>query len=311
MDRQLVPHSALHTVSQNLQNWLTYDLADSSIKMYKYSISSYQHFASEKELDIMDAQTMREWRDWMLLTPQEDGTFKSSNTINRMMSAIKRIIKEAQKRKLIDRSIYEEFRDIEGVKIDPDKLKPHARTRIKPEDMRRLCEMPNTATLVGLRDRALLHTLASSGIRASELATLKQSQIEEQEGGYVLKVRGKNEIKPVSAFLSKEAHTSITAWLIARPIECEYIFTSFTGRGEKILLKPITPQAIWNAVQKYASRCELEHIKPHDFRRFVGTILAKEDIRLAQKALRHKRIQTTVDHYVLDELEAGKTDNMY
>lgn len=311
MDQNLIPQNAIITVSQNLQNWLTYGLQNSSIEMYRYSIASYQQFASERRLDIMDAQTLREWRDWMLLTPQNDGTFKSSNTINRMMSAIKRVIKEAQKRKLIDRSIYEDFKDIEGVKIDPDKLKPHARTRIKPEDMRRLCETPDTSRLVGLRDRALLHTLASSGIRASELATLKESQIEEQEGGYILKVRGKNEVKPVSAFLSKEAHKAIQAWLTARSIESEYIFTSFANKGQRELEKHITPQAIWYAVQKYAARCELEHIKPHDFRRFVGTILAKEDIRLAQKALRHKRIQTTVDHYVLDELQAGKTDEIY
>lgn len=311
MDKQLIPQNAIITVSQNLQNWLTYGLQDSSIEMYRYSISSYQRFASEQELDIMDAQTLREWRDWMLLTPQGDGTFKSSNTINRMLSAIKRVIHEAQKRKIIDRSIYEDFKDIEGVKIDPNKLKPHARTRIKPEDMRRLCETPNTSTFIGLRDSALLHTLASSGIRASEIATLKEGQIEEQDGGYVLKVQGKNEVKLVSAFLGKEAYNAIQAWLAARSIQSEYIFTSFANKGQKQLEKHITPQAIWNAVQKYAVRCGLEHIKPHDFRRFLGTILAKEDIRLAQKALRHKRIQTTVDHYVLDELEAGKTDDIY
>ena len=53
------------------------------------------------------------------------------------------------------------------------------------------------------------------------------------------------------------------------------------------------------------------HIKPHDFRRFVGTQLAKSDIRKAQKALGHKRIDTTARHYVLDELEPGLTDNLY
>ena len=122
---------------------------------------------------------------------------------------------------------------------------------------------------------------------------------------------GKNEIKPVNAYLSVEAYAAIQAWLAARPLESPYIFTSFAHRGQQPLPKPLTPQALWDAVRKYAARCGLEHIKPHDFRRFVGTVLAKEDIRLAQKALRHKRIQTTVDHYVLDDLEPGKTDNLY
>ena len=52
-------------------------------------------------------------------------------------------------------------------------------------------------------------------------------------------------------------------------------------------------------------------MKPHDFRRFVGTELAKRDIRQAQKALGHKRIETTARHYVLDELAGGLTDGLY
>ncbi len=43
----------------------------------------------------------------------------------------------------------------------------------------------------------------------------------------------------------------------------------------------------------------------------VGTQLAKRDIRKAQKALGHKRIDTTAQHYVLDELEEGLTDDLY
>jgi hypothetical protein len=43
----------------------------------------------------------------------------------------------------------------------------------------------------------------------------------------------------------------------------------------------------------------------------VGTELAKRDIRQAQKALGHIRIETTAKHYVLDELEVGLTDGLY
>jgi integrase len=69
--------------------------------------------------------------------------------------------------------------------------------------------------------------------------------------------------------------------------------------------------AAWRAVQRAAQRVGLAHVKPHDFRRFVGTELARRDIRLAQKALGHKRIETTARHYVLDELAGGLTDGLY
>jgi len=69
--------------------------------------------------------------------------------------------------------------------------------------------------------------------------------------------------------------------------------------------------AIWQLVRQYATAVGAVQIKPHDFRRFVGTQLARRDIRLAQKALGHKRIDTTATHYVLDELEPGLTDGLY
>jgi len=55
----------------------------------------------------------------------------------------------------------------------------------------------------------------------------------------------------------------------------------------------------------------IDGVKPHDLRRFVGTQLAKGDIRKAQKALGHKRIDTTARHYVLDDIEVGLTDHLY
>ncbi|ETX05547.1 tyrosine-type recombinase/integrase [Candidatus Entotheonella palauensis] len=68
----------------------------------------------------------------------------------------------------------------------------------------------------------------------------------------------------------------------------------------------------WCLVQGYAQQVGLAHVKPHDFRHFVGTELTRRHgIRQAQLALGHKRIETTVQHYVLDELEGGLTDGLY
>ncbi len=94
-------------------------------------------------------------------------------------------------------------------------------------------------------------------------------------------------------------------------IEVEYIFTAFNGRGERLTARPISTVGAWKVVQKYSVAIGLADVKPHDFRRFVGTQLAKEDIRQAQKALGHKRIDTTAAHYVLDELEPNLTDGLY
>ena len=72
----------------------------------------------------------------------------------------------------------------------------------------------------------------------------------------------------------------------------------------------MTTVAVWQTVQQYANQCDLAAIKPHDFRRFVGTQLARANIRQAQQALGHKSIETTARHYDLNELEVGLTDTL-
>jgi integrase len=99
--------------------------------------------------------------------------------------------------------------------------------------------------------------------------------------------------------------------MYARPVPSANIFTSWAGRGDRPNSTPLSEPAAWKLAQRYAAQVGIEHIKPHDFRRFVGTQLAKKDIRKAQKALGHKRIDTTAKHYVLDELEEGLTDDLY
>ena len=126
-----------------------------------------------------------------------------------------------------------------------------------------------------------------------------------------MRVRGKNDTEHRDAPLSREAHALILHWLAVRPVVSDAIFTSFGGRGGRATAAPMSAVSVWRTVQHYADLVGLAHIKPHDFRRFVGTQLAKRDIRKAQKALGHTRIDTTAQHYVLNELEEGLTDDLY
>jgi hypothetical protein len=80
---------------------------------------------------------------------------------------------------------------------------------------------------------------------------------------------------------------------------------------EAATAQPLSTVSAWRAVRKYALQCGLPQIKPHDFRRFVGTELAKRNLRQAQRALGHQRLETTVAHDVLDELQPGRTEGLY
>lgn len=292
----------------DISSILTGQLAKSSIDMYKRDVQAYFDYAEKYHLPWLDAQSLVAWRDALALQSE-----MSPNTINRMIAAVKRIVREMAERKMIERAVNLEFSQVRGVQMKAlkSRLKPHSRTRISPDDMRRLCESPGTTTLVGVRDSALLAVLASSGIRVSEAATLTLEQIVKHSDGYTVKVCGKTDTEYRDAHLSAEAYAKIQHWWASRPTESPYIFTSFPRRSAIPSTDAMSEVAVWKMVQRYAKQCGLEHIKPHDFRRFVGTQLAATDIRDAQKALGHKSIEVTARHYVLDTLKVGLTDNLY
>lgn len=311
MPMDLVPGgdgSSLTTRPALSVDLLAGQLAPGSIAKYRQDWTAYQRWCQGAGAVPLDPASLSQWRAHLA-----SETTHSPHTINRHLAAVKRIVKEGAAQGYIPADVALQFAAVAGVKPGAlrDRLKPGARTRISPADMRRLCDTPNPATMRGLRDRAMLHTLAASGVRIAELAGLQVGHIVERDGGYFLQVLGKGQAEPREAHLTREAHSAILAWLAARPVLSLYVFTSFAGRGNRAQATPITTAGAWQAIRGYALAAGLDHVKPHDFRRFVGTQLAKVDIRKAQTALGHKRIDTTARHYVLDTLEPGTTEGLY
>ena len=280
-------------------------LAPSSIAKYRQDFAAFVAFAGGEG---HTPPALARWRAHLA-----EHTTYSPHTINRMLSAVKRVMKEAAQQGYIGHDVAAAFARVEGVKPRAlrGRLKRNNRTRISPADMRRLCDAPDRGTPIGARDAALLATLASSGLRCDEAATLTIGQIEARGKGFIVAVQGKTDVEPRDAPLSVEAYKLIMAWLDLRPIMTTHIFTSCAGRGNRPNDHAMSGTSVWRTVQRYARACGLSHIKPHDFRRFVGTQLAATDIRKAQKVLGHKNINTTAAHYVLDELEPGLTDTLY
>lgn len=310
----------LTTTTQNEITLSTFDpsilagqVRASTIAMYRKAFQAYCTYAGSW-VSALDPSTLARWRTAL------SSEALSPNSINRMLSSVRAVMKSAAEQGYIQSEVAQRFDSVRGVKVAAmkDKLKDHARTKITPADMRRLCDAP-ADNLVGKLHRALLLTMASSGARISEIVTLKPAQIERRakgkQVGYIILVSGKTDTGMREAPLSVEAYQAIQAWLKARAsagVASEFIFTGFSGRGGRDpRTEHITTEAAWQTVKRYAAACSLEFIKPHDFRRFVGTNLAKTDARQAQKALGHKDINTTYKHYVLDEMEVGLTDGLF
>lgn len=126
-------------------------------------------------------------------------------------------------------------------------------------------------------------------------------------------IAGKNKADAEPRNLDDVISSAIQVWLQAGvlPAWTGYIFNGFDGCSDsRINAQQINRVSAWELVKRYAQAAGCENVKPHDFRRFVGTQLAKEDIRKAQKQLGHARIETTAQHYVIDGPPVGVTKSI-
>lgn len=289
-----------------------------TIEQYRLHFKAYCGFA-QTWANAINPATLARWRQYLFETSYGDNKKYSVNAINQRLAAIRGMMKEAAEQGYISHDLARQFKDVRGLRLAANRTRRNvnARTAISREDMQRIVDAPDTNTLAGRMHHALMATLATSGVRITEAVGIRLSDIEylDDDGygghGWHVSVWAKGEDKPKRRALGKQAKVAIDAWLYVRPVESEFVFTGFTGRGDgRATVKPISRQAAWQLVQRYAAVCNLAHIKPHDFRRFVGTQVARKDIRLAQKQLGHKRIATTADHYVLDDVRVGITDDL-
>jgi len=185
--------------------------------------------------------------------------------------------------------------------LSPDKVElPKQGSRsvsfLNPGQIERLLNSPKIATNAGLRDRTILETLFSTGLRVSELVRLNRDQVDlkRQEFG----VRGKgNKLRVV--FLSDTAAQWIERYLRSRQDNFKPLFIRYSGKvdarnsGEKMRL---TARSIQRIVAKYAKRAGLPiEATPHTLRHSFATdlLIGGADIRSVQEMLGHESIRTT------------------
>ena len=167
----------------------------------------------------------------------------------------------------------------------------------------RLMDTPDTKTLSGLRDKAILETLYGAGIRISELVSLNVTDVD-LEKGYV-RVLGKGRKERIVPLGSK-ACDAIREYINkkqdagSKMQDSQALFLNQRG-------KRLTARSGWNIVDKYARRGAIKrHISPHSLRHTFATHLLEggADLRVIQELLGHSNLSTTqkYTHINLDQL---------
>jgi integrase/recombinase XerD len=178
------------------------------------------------------------------------------------------------------------------VLIDAPKLGRLLPKTLTEEDVESLLNAPDTATLLGLRDRVLLEVLYATGLRVSELIGLQLTQVNAQQG--VIRVIGKGN-KERLVPLGEEAVSWIEKYLLntrADLLKGQVTDALFvTQRGAAM-----TRQAFWYLIKRYALQAEITlTISPHTLRHAFATHLLNHgaDLRVVQMLLGHSDLSTT------------------
>lgn len=175
------------------------------------------------------------------------------------------------------------------------------------EQMIRFIETPDTETVLGKRDRAILELLYASGLRVSELVNLNLADIDFSNMSVRVKGKGRKErIVPFGEHAKQalQAYLSVRGELLveADPEKVDPLAVFMNYQGTRI-----TTRSVGRMVDKYVKICaDIHHISPHSVRHSFATHLldAGADLRVIQELLGHVRLSTTQQytHVALDKL---------
>jgi len=164
---------------------------------------------------------------------------------------------------------------------------------LTPTEVERLLSAPDDRTPEGLRDKAMLELMYASGLRASEVVTLRREQVDSHAAFIRITGKGgKERVVPVAppalATLSAYLERGRPSFLRGKGAT-NALFLSRQGR-------PITRQTLWNRIRKWAREAGIGgNLSPHSLRHsFAGHLLAGgADLRAVQMMLGHADIATT------------------
>jgi site-specific recombinase XerD len=245
---------------------------------------------------------LREYRLFLNREITDSGDNRKKNTQGYYIIAIRNFFK------------YLIRRDIEI--ISPDKIDlPRTGDRevniISEEELLRLLNAPDLSNLKGIRDKAILELLFSTGLRVSELCSLNKNSINFETNEFSVKGKGRK-IRVV--FLSERAKKYLSDWLKSRKdIVEEPLFISLSAIKNKEHTR-LTSRSIERIIKHYSIKAGItKRVVPHTLRHCFATDLLQNgaDLRSVQSMLGHASISTTQIYTHLTDKELKETYNKF
>lgn len=270
-----------------LQDYLHYlrieqGLATNTIQSYQLDLRKYKDFLIDQGVTSF---TQINKGDILTYLERMDESGLASSSISRMMSCLRRFHQYLIQENLI------KINPMENIQLP--KKKQSLPKSLTVQEVDRLIATPDTNTILGLRDRAIIEVLYATGLRVSELVNLTLSEMHLELG--FLQTIGKGNKERIVP-LGEEAVYWVEEYLeTSRPSLSKgrkaspMLFLNFHGQG-------FTRQGIWKNLKKIVLEAQInKNVSPHVLRHSFATHILENgaDLRIVQELLGHADISTT------------------
>ncbi|MDB5160782.1 MAG: xerD [Candidatus Saccharibacteria bacterium] len=258
-----------------------------TIQNYSHYLTRLSDFAGDIKVEDIDADLIRKWRLWLNRLGTNTSDELSKTTQNYHLIALRSFFKFCAKR---------DWPALAADKIELARTTRPQVTFLNTEEVERLSSQPDISTPAGLRDRAILELLFSSGLRISELVGLDRDHINLKRREFMVRGKGQKD-RPI--FISQEAADWIEQYLQKRQDNVKPLFIRYSGTKKVDLsgnYHRLTARSIQRMVARYARLAGItKHVSPHTLRHSFATDLLMNgaDLRSVQAMLGHSNIATT------------------
>lgn len=259
------------------------------------TIANYDHYlvrlvdfaGDDLQVSDINAELIRKWRLWLARLGTNVSDELQKTTQNYHLIALRSFLKFCAKL------------DLPALPADKIELARTTRkqvTFLNEDELARLFEQPDITTEAGLRDRAILELLFSSGLRVSELVGLDCEHINLKRREFMVRGKGQKD-RPI--FISTEAADWLNRYIQKREDNTRPLFVRYSGRKAVDLsgnYHRLTVRSIQRLVSRYALLAGItKHVSPHTLRHSFATDLLMNgaDLRSVQAMLGHSNIATT------------------
>jgi integrase/recombinase XerD len=261
--------------------WIEKGLSVNTLNSYKSDLEKYFQWLSINSLSFEEVS-----RSEILL--YLSFLFKSklgSKSVARKLSSLRSFYKFLVVKNILSNDPCEKVETPKAIKSIPKTL--------TEEEVERLLEAPDINSSLGMRDKTMIETLYSCGLRVSELIGLELIHVNLRQG--VMKILGKGQkerLVPMSEKLINlmDSYLVESRLILLNKKNSNYFFIS--TRGDKM-----TRQSFWHRIKFYANKANLssKNISPHVLRHAFATHLLNNgaDLRVVQLLLGHSDLNTT------------------